>query len=152
MPVNAPTRPTPSRTRLLVGVCCLAAALTWSMSVAQARDVIERSPYGPLLETVLERLHASEYDCELALDPDTRCFVIVPGTVAAAAETLEAIAADFGGALALSPWTSANGVYHVEIRLGDDLWGVLGLWLTESDGQVVNGRVLLVPRPRNGAR
>lgn len=151
MSVNTPARASRSRARALARIGLAVVALAWLATFAQARDVIERSPYGPVLEALLERLYASEYACPVALDPDTRCFSIAPGTVAGTAESLSVIVAEFGGALALSEWTSANGVYHVEVRLSDDLWGALGLWLTESDGQVVNGRVLLLPRPRNGA-
>lgn len=143
-----PRRPAALFRRRLIGVVL---ALALSAGAAGARDVIDRSPYGPVVADVLDRLHAIEVVCELTLDPDTRCIVVLPGTVAAVAETLEAVLDAYAGTLVRSEWRSANGVYHVEVRLTDDLWGALQLWLTEPDGQAVHGRLLYVPKPRNGA-
>lgn len=131
--------------------CLTLCALALVLSSAHARDAIERSPYGPVVVDVFERLYVSDVPCELALDPDTRCFVIAPGTVAGVAEALESIVLEYGGALARSEWRSANGVHHVALSLSDDLWGVLELWFTEIDGQAVHGRVLFVARARNGS-
>lgn len=136
-----------ARTLVLAIAVCLAA----SLGTATARDAIERSPYGPLAHDLLERLHAKPVDCDLTLDPATRCFVIVPGTVAAVAEALERVTDEYGGSVLRSEWRSANGVHHVELRLSDDLWGALELWLTEPDGQIVAGRLLHQPKRRNGA-
>ena len=125
--------------------------LLGALGTVAARDAIERSPYGPLAYDLLERLHATAVDCDLSLDPATRCFVIVPGTVAAVAEALERVVEEYGGSVLRSEWRSGNGVHHVELRLSDDLWGALELWLTEPDGQIVAGRLLHQPKRRNGA-
>ena len=144
---------TASRHRAIVSRSCqvaVAAIILIAWSVGVARNDIDRSPYGPVAADLLERLHASELACDLTLDPGTRCFTIVPGTVAAVAEALEGVMVEYGGSLVRSAWRSANGVHHVEIRLSDDLWGALELWLTEPDGQNVAGRLLYLPKRRNG--
>jgi len=130
-----------------VAVALVAVALSFS---ATARDAIDRSPYGPVVADMLERLYASEVPCELTLAPDTRCIIVRPGTVAIVAEALEAVLEEYAGTLLRSEWRSANGVYHVEVRLADELWGVLELWLTEPTGQVVSGRLQYVAKSRNG--
>lgn len=137
------------RARPLVAALVLIAAA--ALGGAAARDAIERSPYGPVVDDLLARLHATTVACDLALDPSARCFTIVPGTVAGVAEALESVMHEYGGSIVRSAWRSANGVHHVEVRLSDDLWGSLELWLTEPDGQIVAGRVLHQPRRRNGA-
>ncbi len=144
---------TASRHRAIMSRSCqlaLAAFVLVAWSPGIARNDIDRSPYGPVAADLLERLHASEVACDLTLDPGTRCFIIVPGTVAAVAEALEGVMIEYGGSLMRSAWRSANGVHHVEIRLSDDLWGALELWLTEPDGQNVAGRLLYLPKRRNG--
>ena len=150
MPIAAPTVPTPSLAGRIAHGVALACVLAVGLSHAVARDVIERSPYGAVVEQVFEQLYADQVPCAVALDPDTRCFVIAPATVATIAESLESLVDGFGGALTRSEWRSANGVYHVELMLTDGLWGVLELWLTEVDVGTVHGRVLAVPRSRNG--
>jgi hypothetical protein len=143
--------------------CCLAGTLrpvllalllglAFACGTAAGRTDLERSPYGPVAIDLLGRLHAAERACELTLDPATRCFTIAPGSVAAAAEALEQLMAEYGGTLLRSAWRSANGVHHVELRLSDDLWGALEVWLTEPDAQNVAGRLLYVPKRRNGLR
>lgn len=114
-----------------------------------AHNDIERSPYGSVARDLLAQLHALEVPCDLTLDPGTMCFAIDPATVAAAAEALEDLVSDYGGALSRSEWRSANGVHHVELRLSDDLWGALEMWLTEPAGQVVAGRLLYLPKRRS---
>ncbi len=121
------------------------------LGLALTRDDLARSPYGPVASDMLERLHALEAPCEMAIDPGMRCFTIVPGTVAGAAEVLESALTEYGGTLTRSAWRSANGVHHVVVWLLDDVWGALELWLTEPDGQMVAGRLLYVPKRRNGA-
>jgi len=145
--------PTASRHRAIVSHSCqvaVAAFVLVAWSVGVARNDIDRSPYGPVAADLLARLHASELACDLTLEPGMRCFTIVPGTVAAVAEALEGVMIEYGGSLVRSAWRSANGVHHVEIRLSDDLWGALELWLTEPDGQNVAGRLLYLPKRRNG--
>ncbi len=144
---------TASRHRAIMSRSCqlvLAAFVLVAWSPGVARNDIDRSPYGPVAADLLERLHASGVACDLTLDPGMRCFTIVPGTVAAVAEALEGVMIEYGGSLMRSAWRSANGVHHVEIRLSDDLWGALELWLTEPDGQNVAGRLLYLPKRRNG--
>ena len=116
---------------------------------AGAHDEIARSPYGLVARDLLAHVHALEMPCDLTLDPGTRCFTIEPGTVAAVAEALEDLVTVYGGALARSEWRSANGVHHVELRLSDDLWGALEMWLTEPGGQVVAGRLWYLPKRRS---
>ncbi len=116
---------------------------------AGAHNDIERSPYGSVARALLEQLHALEVPCDLTLDPGTMCFTIDPGTVAAVAEVLEDLVSEHGGALSRSEWRSANGVHHVELRLSDDLWGALEMWLTEPAGQAVAGRLLYLPKRRS---
>jgi hypothetical protein len=120
------------------------------LGIAVTRDDLARSPYGPVASDILERLHALEATCDMAIDPGTRCFTIAPGTVAHAAEMLEGALVEYGGTLTRSPWRSANGVYYVAVWLLDDVWGALELWLTEPDGQTVAGRIMYVPKRRNG--
>lgn len=139
----------PASARTLAAACLL--LIVALLGAVHARDAIERSPYAPLVDDLLERLHATTVACDLTLDPLTRCFTIVPGTVAAVAEALEHVMLEYGGSIVRSEWRSANGVHHVEVRLSDDLWGSLELWLTEPDGQVVAGRVMHQPKRRNGA-
>lgn len=145
-----PTLATPSAAARVL-VLTTAVLILTALSAVTARDAIERSPYGPLAYDMLQRLYATPVDCDVALDPATRCFVIVPGTVASVAEAIERLTAEYGGSLQRSEWRSANGVHHVELRLSDDLWGALELWLTEPDGQIVAGRLLHQPKRRNGA-
>ncbi len=132
---------------------CAVALLSLSLiaPIALGRHEIERSPYLALVEHLLEALHAVEVPCELALDHTTLCFEIVPGTVAAVAEGLEHSIDEYGGVLLRSDWRSANGVHHVELRFSDDLWGALEMWLTEPNGQLVAGRLMYLPKRRNGA-
>jgi len=146
--VSIPTA-SPASARTTVAACVL--LLVALLGAAHARDAIERSPYAPLVDDLLARLYATTVACDLALDPATRCFTIVPGTVAAVAEALEHVMLEYGGSIVRSEWRSGNGVHHVELRLSDDLWGSLELWLTEPDGQVVAGRVMHQPKRRNGA-
>ena len=143
--------PTASRSRVRTSCAAVVLLIAALLGAADARDAIERSPYGPVVEHLLVRMHATTVACDLTLDPATRCFTIVPGTVAAVAEALEHVMNEYGGSIVRSEWRSANGVHHVEVRLSDDLWGSLELWLTEPDGQVVAGRVMHQPKRRNGA-
>lgn len=125
----------------------LALALALAGAVG-AHNEIERSPYGSVARDLLAHVHARQVPCELSLDPGTMCFVIEPGTVATVAEALERLMTEYGGALSRSEWRSANGVHHVEVRLSDDLWGALELWLTEPAGQTVAGRLSYLPKRR----
>ncbi len=143
--------PTASHASARTNVAACLLLIIALVGAVHARDAIERSPYAPLVDDLLERLHATTVPCDLTLDPATRCFTIVPGTVAAVAEALEHVMLEYGGSIVRSEWRSANGVHHVEVRLSDDLWGSLELWLTEPDGQVVAGRVMHQPKRRNGA-
>lgn len=142
--------PTTSPASVRTCVAAFVVLIVVVFGAAVARDAIERSPYGPVVEDLLVQLHATTIACDLTLDPATRCFTIVPGTVAAVAEALERVMFEYGGSIVRSEWRSANGVHHVEVRLSDDLWGSLELWLTEPDGQVVAGRVMHQPKRRNG--
>jgi hypothetical protein len=142
--------PTASPTSVRTAIAALALLVVVLFGTVAARDAIERSPYGPVVDDVLARLYATTVACDVTLDPAARCFTITPGTVAAVAEALEHVLLEYGGSIVLSEWRSANGVHHVEVRLSDDLWGSLELWLTEPDGQVVAGRVMHQPKRRNG--
>jgi hypothetical protein len=142
--------PTASPTSVRTSCAALVLLIVALLGAADARDAIERSPYGPVVDDLLVRLHATTVACDLALDPAARCFTIAPGTVAAVAEALEHVMLEYGGSIVRSEWRSANGVHHVEVRLSDDLWGSLELWLTEPDGQVVAGRLMHQPKRRNG--
>ena len=138
----------PPRVRRLWWSCVLVLALG-ATGVVWAHNDIERSPYGSVARDLFAQLHALEVACDLTLDPGTMCFTIDPGTVAAVAEALEDLVTDYGGALSRSEWRSANGVHHVELRLSDDLWGSLEMWLTEPAGQAVAGRLLYLPKRRS---
>jgi hypothetical protein len=132
-----------SRARVLV-----AAVVMLMAGVAGSAGGLATTPFRPLVDDLLERFHALVRPCGLAVAGDV-CFVVQPSQVALLAEALEVFVDDHGGAVARGAWTSANGAHRVEIRLVDETWGTLELWLAERPDRVVEGWFERRPRPRD---
>lgn len=107
------------------------------------------TPYRPLVDDLLERFHAVVRPCGIALDDADLCFLVQPTHVALLAETLEAFVADHAGSVVRGSWTSANGAHRVVLKLTDETWGALELWLAERPDRVVEGWFERRPRPRD---
>jgi hypothetical protein len=107
------------------------------------------TPYRSLVDDLLERFHAVVRPCGMALDDADLCFLVQPAHVALLAETLEAFVADHAGSVVRGSWTSANGAHRVVLKLSDETWGALELWLAERPDRVVEGWFERRPRPRD---
>ncbi|CAN5757570.1 hypothetical protein BH23DEI1_BH23DEI1_04090 [soil metagenome] len=118
--------------------------------VAFAQGDIDRSPFAPVVQHLIDEVHAGIVPCDLVVDRATLCFTLAPGSVALVAEGLEAMLLEYGGALVRTSWRSANGVHHVELLLDDDLWGALEVWLSEPGDRTVSGLLKYVTRRRSG--
>jgi hypothetical protein len=132
---------------VVVRLAFVVAASAALSSAAAGADVL-RSPFGPVVQQLLERTHGALAPCELVLASDTVCFTVDPATVAAVAETIEALVAESGGRLVRAPWRSGNGVHSVDLMLSDGMWGALEIWLREEGERAVSGMIRLVPPHR----
>lgn len=103
------------------------------------------TPYGAIVDDLLERFHAQEQACRVAQAPAEACFVVDPGRAALLAEAIEAFLDEHAGAVARGPWSSANGTHRVAIALTDAGWGTLELWLVEVPGHRIEGRFQHLP-------
>jgi hypothetical protein len=154
-PARAPAIPACHRRTSLVGrprrargslaallVVLLVAGTAWSGGLAT-------TPYRSLVDDLLERFHAVVRPCGMALDDADLCFRVQPAHVALLAETLEAFIVDHAGSVVRGSWTSANGAHRVVLKLSDETWGALELWLAERPDRVVEGWFERRPRPRD---
>jgi hypothetical protein len=150
MPPTRPRRPSlsthPRRTRGVLGsllAFLLVAGVAWSAGG------LATTPYRSLVDDLLERFHAVVRPCGMALDDADLCFLVQPAHVALLAETLEAFVLDHAGSVVRGSWTSANGAHRVVLKLTDETWGALELWLAERPDRVVEGWFERRPRPRD---
>jgi hypothetical protein len=120
----------------------LVTSMAWSGGLAT-------TPYRPLVDELLERFHAVVRPCGMALDDADLCFLVQPAHVALLAEALEAFIVDHAGSVVRGSWTSANGAHRVILKLTDETWGALELWLAERPDRVVEGWFERRPRPRD---
>jgi hypothetical protein len=117
--------------------------------VAWSAGGLATTPYRSLVDDLLERFHAVVRPCSMALDEADLCFLAQPAHVALLAETLEVFIVDHAGSVVRGSWTSANGAHRVVLKLTDETWGALELWLVERSDRVVEGWFERRPRPRD---
>jgi hypothetical protein len=147
-----PTRPprtstSPHRRRARRALASLLAA--WLVAGMAWSGGLATTPYRSLVDDLLERFHAVVRPCRMALDDADLCFLVQPAHVALLAEALEAFIVDHAGSVVRGSWTSANGAHRVILKLTDETWGALELWLAERPDRVVEGWFERRPRPRD---
>jgi hypothetical protein len=150
MPPMRPPRPSlstpPRRSR---GVLASLVAVLLVAGVAWSAGGLATTPYRSLVDDLLERFHAVVRPCGMALDDADLCFFVQPAHVALLAETLEVFIVDHAGSVVRGSWTSANGAHRVVLKLTDETWGALELWLAERPDRVVEGWFERRPRARD---
>jgi hypothetical protein len=144
----APT-PHPRRAHRRAGAIGSLVAALLVASLAWSAGGLATTPYRSLVDDLLERFHAVVRPCGMALDDADLCFLVQPAHVALLAETLEAFIVDHSGSVVRGSWTSANGAHRVVLKLTDETWGALELWLAERPDRVVEGWFERRPRPRD---
>lgn len=118
--------------------------LVLSSVTGHAKDNLLASPYGSVVADLLFAFHATEVPCLGPVDMSDVCFTVDPATAGGLAEILEVVIAGYESAgLRGSEWRAANGVWAVDLRFGDGLYGTLEVYLTELQRAEVHGKVLL---------
>lgn len=119
------------------------------LPLAGAAHAVGETPYGWVVEALLEGFRAEPSACEtVTAAPWPSCFAAEPARATLLAEWLESFLAVHPGVLQRGAWSSANGAHRVALTFRDGAWGVLELWLTEVPGQRVEVRFELLPAPR----
>lgn len=117
-----------------------------SSAFALARDNLYASAYGPFARDLLRAFHAEESNCSSAVESADVCFVVDAVGAGHLAEVLESTVDEYRSAgLRLGDWTSANGVWAVELRFAIEAYGGVAIYLTEV-GHGVRG-MLVLSRP-----
>jgi hypothetical protein len=145
MPTRRPRPPRPNPRRWVSWVGSVLVAL---LIPTVAANGLATTPFWAVVDTLLERFHATSRPCDLALGEGDVCFLVKPAQVAHLAAALEDFVGEQGGALRRGAWTSANGAHRVVLILSDEAWGSLELWLAERTDLVVEGWFERHPRPR----
>jgi hypothetical protein len=145
-PPHRPPRP-PLRGLPRTRTWCLSAVLLVA-GVAWSAGGLAATPFRAFVDDLLGRFHAVVRPCTGAIEGGV-CFVVQPSQVSLLAEVLEAFVEEHEGAVTRGPWTSANGAHRVVLKLVDETWGSLELWLAERPDRVVEGWFERRPRPRD---
>lgn len=113
---------------------------------AFARETIEASPYGIVLEDLLGAFHAVDVPCEgVPTGLAEACFRSDAVGASYLAERLTEIVADHASTgLSTGAWRSANGVWTVTLSFPNESYGHLEVYLAEAQDNCVNGMVRLV--------
>lgn len=126
-----------------------ASVATAALLLTGAAHAIGGSPYGWVVEALLEGFRAEPIACEVAVPvPWPSCFAAEPARAALLAEWFESFVEGHPGVIERGAWSSANGAHRVTLAFQDGAWGLLELWLIESPGQRVEGRFEFLPAPR----
>lgn len=129
--------------RWLVSLLVVGAALCAPRST-EAKDNILASAYGPVVIDLLFTFFATEVPCLGPVDMSDVCFTVEPATAGALAEALEVVVNGYRSAgLQTGEWRAANGVWAVELRFGDGLYGHVEIYLTETKRAEVSGKIVL---------
>lgn len=103
------------------------------------------SDYGPVAETLLERMHADTVPCDDVLDVPETCFAVAATGLSLIAETLGEVVDQFAVAgLSASAWTSGNGVHSVRLHFVTNGPEALEVFLSEESPSHVRGVLRLI--------
>lgn len=126
--------------------CILLSAVCLIAPAAAARDTIEASPYGMILDDLLGAFYADVVPCDDGSTGNAEvCFRAETVGASYLAERLTEVVAGYGSAgLRSDGWRSANGVWTVNLAFVNERHGRLEVYLAEAPDNCVRGVVRLV--------
>jgi hypothetical protein len=129
-----------------IATCLLLFAACSLAPVGLARETIEASQYGTVLEDLLAAFYAAGVPCEGAATATAEvCFRAEAVSASYLAERLDELLDTYGSAgLSSGEWRAANGVWNVTLAYPNSSYGYLDLYLAEAPDNCVNGIVRLV--------
>lgn len=120
---------------LLLSACLLLVPL------AGARDALEASPYGLILDDLLQTIYATSIPCgDEATGYAYICFLSKAVGVEHLRDRISGLVAEYEAAgFAMGEWESANGVWATALDFGNEKFGALEIYLAEVPGNNVKG-------------
>lgn len=114
--------------------------------MTHARDSIDATPFGPVLTDLMAAFHAQSVPCEgVATTEAEVCFESrAVGASYLAERLVEILEAYESIGLTNGGWRSANGVWTVSLKLPNNSFGRLEIYLAETTSSMVKGVVRLV--------
>lgn len=114
------------------------------LSVGSARENLFASSFGPFARDLLQAFHAVETSCHAAIETPDVCFEVEAVGAGHLAGVMETVVDAYGSAgLGMGDWSSANGVWAVELRFDTAAYGTVDIYLTEVGRGLVRGMLVL---------